>query len=157
MGSRVSMKKFIHQSTRVNSEIFMAYQMFTKKEKIELWLCDEATVADDHYELQMNDEKFSFNNRGSRILSKNRDEKIVIEWHDEGVSEVEINFMQCSSRTKFCTEIHVLHKGLSTVEQQQFYQQFWQEALDTLRYYYNKDWVITDRDLTLTKLTGRSW
>lgn len=151
------MEKFIHQSTRVNSEIFMAFQMFTKKEKIELWLCDEASVEDNKFEIQMNHEEFTFNNKGSSIQSIERDKKIVLAWQDEEASIVEINFMQCTSRTKFCTEIHVVHRNIENEEKKQFYKQFWQEALDALRYYYNKDWVITDRELTLTKLTGRSW
>lgn len=152
------MSKFVHQSTRVHCNLLQAFQMFTNEEKLETWLCNEAKIHDRNIKIIINAENLTINTKGSQITEEIVEKKLVIHWIEENRnidSKVEINFMQCAKRTIHCVEIHLLHKDLPE-EMIDFYNIFWKNALDTLRYYYNNDWVIKDGDLTLTKLTGRS-
>jgi len=152
------MSKFVHRSTRLHCNLLQSYQMFTQEEKLKKWLCDEAFTNENGFEIIINAENLKIQTKGSRVLEKKNEEKLVIHWIEEDKdidSIVEINFMQCAKRTIHCVEIHILHKNLPD-ELIDFYNNFWEKALDTLRYYYNSDWVIQDGDLTLTKLTGRS-
>ncbi|WP_240839389.1 SRPBCC domain-containing protein [Acidaminobacter sp. JC074] len=67
-------------------------------------------------------------------------------------SSVEFNFMPCTSKTEYCTEIHLIHRN--TGEDQDIMSRFWDEKLDKLRKHFNNDWVIEDRDLVLSVLKG---
>jgi len=132
--------------------------MFTNEEKLKKWLCDEALIEKEDFEIIIDDENIGIDTTGSQITEKIIEKKLVIHWveKDKAIdSIVEINFMQCAKRTVHCVEIHLLHKNLPE-ELINFYNIFWKSAFDTLRYYYNSDWIIQDGDLTLTKLTGRS-
>jgi hypothetical protein len=152
------MSKFVHQSTRIHCNLLQAYQMFITDEKLEKWLCDKADTYENNYNITIKTEKLVIDTQGSQIKERIKEKKLVIHWVEEKKnveSTVEINFMQCAKRTIHCVEIHLLHKDVPE-EMIDFYNIFWQNALDTLRYYYNNDWVIQDGDLTLTKLTGRS-
>ena len=66
--------------------------------------------------------------------------------------------MQGTSKTEYCTEIHILHKGLKDNEEgmnaKKFFEVFWEEKLNIIRKYFNGDWVIEDRDLVLSVLKG---
>lgn len=152
------MSKFVHQSTRLHCNLLQAYQMFLKEEELEKWLCNEATVYEENFQITIKAENLVIDTKGSQITEEVKEKKLIIHWIEEtkGIdSTVEVNFMQCAKRTIHCVEIHLLHKNLPA-EMLDFYNIFWKNALDTLRYYYNNDWVIQDGDLTLTKLTGRS-
>ncbi len=152
------MSNFVHQSTRLHCNLLQSYQMFTNEEKLKKWLCDEALIENEDFEIIIDDKNIAIDTTGSQITEKIIEKKLVIHWieKDKAVdSIVEINFMQCAKRTVHCVEIHLLHKNLPD-ELINFYNIFWKNALDTLRYYYNSDWIIQDGDLTLTKLTGRS-
>lgn len=151
------MPKFIHHQTRVNETIYNTFRMFTQEDKLVQWFCDQADLKAEKFEIVISTEEFDLRTHESIILSMKKDEKIVLRWKDsitESISEVEITFMQCSSKTRYCTEVHVIHKDLSD-NHFEFYENFWKNALDALRYYYNYDWVIEDKDLTRTKLTGK--
>jgi len=152
------MSKFVHQSTRLHCNLLQGYQMFTDEEKIKIWLCDMANSQNDKFDLVIDSDDFNIDTTGSEIIEEKIEKRLVIHWVevDKSIdSIVEINFMNAAKRTIHCVEIHVLHKNLPN-ELIDFYTIFWKNALDTLRYYYNSDWVIQDGDLTLTKLTGRS-
>lgn len=152
------MSKFVHQSTRLHCNLLQAYQMFVDEKKLEIWLCDAANIYEENFQVTIKAENLVIDTKGSQITEEVKEKKLIIHWIEEtkGIdSTVEINFMQCAKRTIHCVEIHLLHKDLPE-EMMDFYNIFWKNALDTLRYYYNNDWVIQDGDLTLTKLTGRS-
>lgn len=152
------MSRFIHQSTRLHCNLLQAYEMFINDEKLEKWLCDEASIYEKKFNIIIKTENIVIDTKGSQITEQIKEKKLVIHWVEEKKnieSTVEINFMQCAKRTVHCVEIHLLHKDLPE-DMIDFYNIFWKNALDTLRYYYNNDWVIQDGDLTLTKLTGRS-
>lgn len=152
------MSKFVHQSTRLHCNLLQAYQMFVDEKKLEIWLCDDANIYEENFQITIKAENLVIDSKGSQITEEVKEKKLIVHWIEEtkGIdSTVEINFMQCAKRTIHCVEIHLLHKDLPE-EMMDFYNIFWKNALDTLRYYYNNDWVIQDGDLTLTKLTGRS-
>lgn len=152
------MSKFVHQSTRLHCNLLQAYQMFIDEKKLEIWLCDVANIYEENFQITVKAENLVIDTKGSQITEEVKEKKLIIHWLEEtkGIdSIVEINFMQCAKRTIHCVEIHLLHKNLPE-DMIDFYNIFWKNALDTLRYYYNNDWVIQDGDLTLTKLTGRS-
>jgi hypothetical protein len=152
------MSKFVHQSTRLHCNLLQAYQMFIDEKKLEVWLCDAVNIYEGNFHISIKDETLVIDTKGSQIIEEVKEKQLIIHWIEEtkGIdSIVEINFMQCAKRTIHCVEIHLLHKDLPE-EMIDFYNIFWKNALDTLRYYYNNDWVIQDGDLTLTKLTGRS-
>ena len=152
------MSKFVHQSTRLHCNLLQAYQMLVDEKKLEIWLCDDANIYEENFQITIKAENLVIDSKGSQITEEVKEKKLIVHWIEEtkGIdSTVEINFMQCAKRTIHCVEIHLLHKDLPE-EMMDFYNIFWKNALDTLRYYYNNDWVIQDGDLTLTKLTGRS-
>lgn len=151
------MSKFIHKSVRLHCNLRQAYEMFLSEEKLKEWLCDESSLNSDAFSIVINLEHSTIDTKGSRIKEKVPEKKIVIQWIEKLnaiESEVEINFMNCSKRAVHCVEIHLLHKNLEAAEEK--YVKLWEEALETLRYKFNDDWVIQDGDLTLTQLTGRS-
>jgi len=152
------MSKFVHQSTRLHCNLLQAYQMLVDEKKLEIWLCDDANIYEENFQITIKAENLVIDSKGSQITEEVKEKKLIVHWIEEtkGIdSTVEMNFMQCAKRTIHCVEIHLLHKDLPE-EMMDFYNIFWKNALDTLRYYYNNDWVIQDGDLTLTKLTGRS-
>lgn len=152
------MEKFVHQSTRLYCDLLQAYRMFTIEEKMKKWLSDDISINGKNIKIVIDHNQLNINTKGSKILSKETEKKVVINWKEESKnidSILEINFMNCSPRAVNCVEIHLLHKDLDA-EYIEYYNKFWKKALDLLRYSFNKEWVIQDGDLTLTKLTGRS-
>lgn len=152
------MSKFVHQSTRLHCNLLQSYQMFINEEKVKSWFCDKVNLENNSFDVIIDSENLSIDTTGSMITEEKSEKRLVIHWVEKEKnvdSTVEINFMNCSKRTIHCVEIHLLHKDLPE-ELINYYNVFWKNALDTLRYYYNNDWVIQDGDLTLTKLTGRS-
>ncbi len=152
------MEKFVHKSVRLYCNLLEAYRMFTIEEKLKLWLSKNILIDEENFKIEINHNSFELNTLGSKITRKEYEKKIVINWIEKEKSinsEVEINFMTCSQRAVNCVEIHVIHRNLNK-KYMNFYNVFWKESLDSLRYYFNKDWIIHDGDLTLTKITGRS-
>lgn len=151
------MSKFIHKSVRLHCNLRQAYEMFIDEEKLKGWLCDEAELNNNAFSISIDLINSKINTEGSRVKENIPEEKIVIHWIEKNQqidSELEINFMTCSKRAVHCVEIHLLHKNLGLADKK--YTILWEEALETLRYMFNGDWVIQDGDLTLTRLTGRS-
>ncbi len=101
-------------------------------------------------------------NSSATILEKSFEKKIRFDFklptkYKDGFhnSTVEINFMMAASKTEYCTEIHVLHKGLlDNIETKEFFSEFWKEKLEILRKNYNGDWIIEDKDMVLSVLKG---
>jgi hypothetical protein len=132
--------------------------MFTIQDKLKLWLSENCLINNELFEIKIEYNDLAVDTTNSKIIEKKYEQKIIINWIEKEKninSIVEINFMTCSQRAVNCVEIHVIHRGLEE-KHFEFYNSFWKEALDSLRYYFNKKWIISDGDLTLTKLTGRS-
>ncbi len=128
--------KFIHKSVRLNTFIEDSIRYFTLETKMKKWL-DDVYIDDTTY-------KISDKIVGS--IEEISDHRVVIKL-EEGF--LTINFMQCTYKTEYCTEIHIIHeiddKDMSL---------FWDMKLDDLRRIFNKDWIIQDEELTLSILTG---
>lgn len=151
------MIKFIHKSTRLSCNLLEAYRMFTIQDKVKLWLSETCFINKEKFEIKIEYNNLFIDTAKSRIIENEYEKRLTINWIEKSKnidSIVEINFMTCSQRAVNCVELHIIHKGLNE-ENFLFYDNFWKEALESLRYYYNKDWIIQNGDLTLTKLTGR--
>jgi len=152
------LKKFIHQSTRLNASIYKSFNSFTKSQKLNIWLCDISDLDNEKYEFKIKNKDLHIDTLGSKIIEKKVNRKLeinLIEKNKKVDSIVEINFMKCAPLTDYCTEIHLLHKKLDEKDRH-FFNRFWKNALDTLRYFYNEEWIIQDKDLNRSKLTGRN-
>ena len=147
---------FIHKFTRLNCDLTMAYRYFVVNKLANLWLGGEC-------EIDLKKKKFDFktgdrNHYSSSVVDFNREEILVIRLADDSSDKdmtIEVNFMKCSSRTEFCTEIHLVHKGFDIKDEDyKYYENHWGLALDKLREIHNKDWIISDNDLSLGILQG---
>lgn len=147
---------FIHKSTRLNCDLTMAYRHFVVDKLANNWLGDNC-------ELSLKSKTFDFtseerNHMGTTVEDFNREEILIIKLADDKCDKdmkVEITFMKCSSRTEFCSEIHIVHKGFELKDDDYtYYSKYWDESLDKLRKIHNRDWVITDGDLSLGILQG---
>lgn len=161
------MNKFIHQSVRLNASITQAMRYFLIEEEVSKWLgevkCIENKVGGTyHINLTYGNEAWESK---TKILEKEFDKIIKFNFDVPdrfkqafADSLVEVNFMLGTSETEYCTEIHVLHKGLKDdelcIEAKNFFNEFWKGKLNILRKQFNGDWVIEDRDLVLSVLKG---
>lgn len=159
------MSKFIHQSVRLNTNISRAMRSFLIGSEAGKWLGEVKLIENKiggiyHVVLTYGNETWVSK---TKILEKEFDRSIKFELDlpeslETGFesSLVEISFMQGASKTEYCTEIHVLHKGLKDnemgVKSKEFFDDFWKEKLNCLRVIFNGNWVIEDRDLVLSVL-----
>lgn len=162
------MENFIHKSVRLSCDINRAMRMFLVETNVRKWL-DGASVehkigGNFMFDIQLSDEVISLSQ--GTIISKEFEKliKIKIRVPDkmrtafiEEYSVIEFNFMQGTSRTEFCTEIHLLHRGLNPESSGDYIgelETFWANKMEKLRYLMNGDWVIEDRDLNRSFLMG---
>lgn len=151
---------FIHKSVRLNCDLTMAYRYFVVDKLLAKWISESAEVdlKKSIYDIKCSDIDFT----GSKVKDFNREEILFIELNSNRFGEnskpktLEINFMKCTSKTEFCSEIHLVHKGFEDKndEDYMFYDKFWSESFEKLRFLHNKDWFISDKDLTLGILQG---
>lgn len=149
--------KFIHKKVRLNASITQAMRFFLIEKEVMKWLgnaqIDNKNGGIYHLELQHHDKKWSSH---TTILEKSFERLIkfdMITPEAQISGPVEVNFMPCTSKTEYCTEIHLIHRNVPDQEQN-IMDEFWSEKLDNLRVYFNKDWHIEDRDLVLSVLKG---
>lgn len=147
---------FIHKKVRLNASITQAMRFFLIDREVSKWL-GQATIDNKvggRYALTLSydDKKWTSE---TTILEKDFERLIKFDMITPGSESalVEINFMPCTSKTEYCTEIHLIHRNVPENEQN-YMSAFWDEKLDILRQYFNKDWVIEDRDLVLSVLKG---
>ena len=159
------MSKFIHQSVRLNTSITQAMRCFLIENEVSKWLGKVNSIENKvggtyHIDLTYGNETWESK---TKILEKEFEKIIKLNFNVPDRfkqaftdSLVEINFMLGTSDTEYCTEIHVLHKGLKddelSVEAKNFFNEFWKDKLNILREQYNGDWVIEDKDLVLSVL-----
>lgn len=147
---------FIHKYTRLNCDLTMAYRYFVVDKLANNWLGSECEI-----DLKAKIYDFKSNARshvGTSIEEFNREEVLVLSLKDDistKCMKVEIKFMKCASRTEYCTEVHLMHHGFETKDEDYlYYLKFWEESFDLLRKIHNRDWVISDGDLSLGILMG---
>lgn len=147
---------FIHKQTRLNCDLTMAYRYFVVDKLANNWLGSEC-------EIDLKKNRYNFkskerNHYSSEILDFNREEILILNLKDDKCNKdmrLEITFMKCSSRTEFCSEIHIVHKDFDEKDDDyRYYKNYWEEVLEKLRKIHNRDWVISDGDLSLGILQG---
>lgn len=150
---------FIHLSVRLNTSITQSMRSFLIEKEVEKWLGTNVSIENKvggSYNIKVVFENVEFESK-SIILNKEFEKLIKLEFDipkeymiENKKSIVDINFMQCAEETEYCTEIHILHKGVEN----EFFKRFWNQKLNILRKKYNGDWVIEDRELNLSMLKG---
>jgi hypothetical protein len=82
-----------------------------------------------------------------------------VEWvlPDEAL-RLTFNMMKCTSKTEYCTEVHLIVATLDGTALSDDVEKAWKakaaQLIEQLRAHYNKDWVILDADLSLSQLRG---
>lgn len=150
------MGKFVHQQTRLYTDLRRAYNYFYKESEMKKWLDENAVIEAKDSQTA----KFKISTAealldvGCEYLDCERERIINFKWTDSyGDSTVEINFMNCRYDRSYCSEIHVVHKNFDDDEERQhLYNDMWRDNLEKLRELVNKDWIIEDRDLALNIL-----
>lgn len=150
--------KFIHQKVRINASITQAMRFFLIEKEMNKWFTEKAVVESKkgglyHLDLSFNEKTW----QSHTILLKKDFERMIkfdmITPEAFQSGPVEVNFMPCTSKTEYCTEIHLVHKNIPQDEQNEM-NDFWATKLGKLRQIFNGDWVIEDRDLILSVLKG---
>jgi len=152
------MKSFIHKKVRLNASITQAMRFFLIEKENMKWLSEVAVIENKvkgKYSLNLSHQGLNWKSETS-ILQKDFEKLIKFDMITPEAFQsgpVEVNFMPCTTDTEYCTEIHIIHRGVPE-EEQNFMSKFWDEKLNLLREYFNKDWIIEDRDLVLSVLKG---
>jgi len=147
---------FIHKKVRLNASITQSMRFFLIDKEVAKWLGDSTIDSKKGGRFMLNLEFEDKTWVSDTILLEKVFERLIkfdmITAEANLPSSVEINFMPCTSKTEYCTEIHLVHRN--TKDEQAFMSRFWDEKLDKLRKYFNNDWIIEDRDLVLSDLKG---
>jgi len=153
------MIRFLHEGTRLYTHTTRAYRMFTQEKEMKKWHDEPFEMSFSEggiFEIKgmVNDQLIV--SKGTRFKSYEREVLIKFDWKDnfcfkDHIAEVEVRIMSATSETEYCTEIHVMHKGLDALSEEQvsIYKVFWKDTLERMRRSVNGDWVITDSELTL--------
>ncbi|GAB6107002.1 hypothetical protein [Fusibacter bizertensis] len=129
---------FLRFQTRINTDIYGAFRMLTKVEKISKWTQVSAEYMESTPYTQ-------------------------VVWQFKDAPSYEFNLMKCAAKTEYCTEIHLIIKLNSEFisneneTKDDFIALESAKAialLESLRKHFNKDWIIQDRDLTAGILRG---
>jgi uncharacterized protein YndB with AHSA1/START domain len=153
------MIRFIHEGTRLYTHTTRAYRLFTQAKEIEKWHKEAYEIEFAQggvFEISGMGNGQVIRSRGTTFASYEREALINLEWQDdfcfkETSTQVEVRIMSATSETEYCTEIHVLHKGLDALSDDEaaIYKAFWKDVLERMRRSVNGDWVISDSELTL--------
>ncbi len=148
---------FIHEKIRINASITQAMRFFLIEKEVSKWL-GEATIENKEtgqYKLNLTFDDVNWTS-DTTILKKSFERLIKFDMITPGAllsGPVEVNFMPCTSKTEYCTEIHLIHRNVPDNEQEMM-SNFWHHKLNHLRKRFNGDWIIEDRDLVLSVLKG---
>lgn len=158
------MSRFLHTSIRLNCDLRKAYRLFTVNAELEKWFAKElvGNISENQSisgYFPEYDQKFE-NLKFESVISKETIQfRFPVQLTDQvSISDtqeftVEIKFMQCTSETEYCTEIHLMQHGFKdsdeSTEIRNIYLEFWKKKLENLRQMVNDNWVIQDSELTL--------
>lgn len=153
------MKKFIHTSVRLNTDLGRATGFFTHPGQLSRWLCDHAEEAVDNSGLMLAGIKTPEDFWHWDFEEIQREKKVTVAFNDIFSTEeslsftLEIQLMKCTSTTEYCSEIHLMQHGFEDSETgddlRRTYEGLWTEKLEKLRALVNGKWIIEDRDLSL--------
>ena len=154
---------FVHKSTRLSCDQNRAFRFLTRPEMFEKWSGAALSTGGkpgSPYAVGASStlgiEAFE-----GEILEWVGREKLVVSFEENGAPYLaEFQLMPCRSDTEFCTEIHVIVRKPGDVMPELVYKRFeryFSILLEALRQYQNKDWVIEDKDLSMSWLRGNSF
>ena len=152
------MDRFLHVSQRLYTDLGRTTRFFLQPQQLSRWLCQAASVSEDGKGLILTaplpDLVWEW-----QLLTVKREEYLeaaVTDFLTDNSTrrfQVEVCLMKCTSKTEYCSEIHLIQRGFGETEDESAlrgrYLAFWQEKLEALRQHVNGKWVIEDRDLTL--------
>lgn len=148
---------FIHHQVRLNASMTQSMRFFLIEKEIEKWFGSVVTIENKkngRYHLNFTYQEVNWTS-DSIILEKDFERRLKFDMITPEAfrTEVELFFMPCTHKTEYCTEIHLVHKNVPENEHD-FILGFWHEKFNNIRTYFNKDWIIEDRDLVLSVLKG---
>lgn len=153
------MIRFLHEGTRLYTHTTRAYKIFTNEKELLKWHKGtfEIDFSDNgSFEISGEGADRTIKSVGTVFGSFEREALINLVWRDDycfanEATDVEIRIMSATSETEYCTEIHVLHKNLSHLSEEETnnYKIFWKGILEDIRKSVNGDWIIKDSELTL--------
>lgn len=153
------MADFIRESTRLYSDLGGAFRKFTVEKEAKKWMGDNVFVdLKDRISFVRLVEGYKFIISWP-IQSFEREKNLKVNWNSGKLKgDVDILFMNCKQSTEYCTEVQVMHRGVSSLsdEELRVYKAFWKDYLESIRALCNKDWIIEDKDLSSSILTNRS-
>jgi uncharacterized protein YndB with AHSA1/START domain len=153
------MARFLHEGTRLYTHTTRAYKLFTNEKEMSKWHEEDFTINFSEggiFEIQGTGNGRVIKSLGTVYKSYERESVIELDWQDyfcfdQARSPVEIRIMTATSETEYCTEIHVVHRNLDHLNEEQLtiYKSFWKGILGSIHKVVNRDWVISDAELTL--------
>lgn len=153
------MNRFVHTAVRLNTDLGRATRFFTQPDQLIRWLCSGVEVSEDKKAFSLTGIDESEGAWLWRFEAIEREKNIVCVCSDylgeapDRWFPVEIKLMKCTSRTEYCSEIHILQQGFEDTEAEDQlrdrYLAFWRAKLEALRFAVNGKWIIEDKDLTL--------
>lgn len=125
---------FLRKSVRLNTDVYGAFRYLTKATYIEKWWHEMPDkIEGEPYE------------HVTWMLESSEGSWIKMEFH----------IMRCAVKTEYCTEVNlVIPFDKDTEKSSEAYveiQRFGTHVLEMLRVHFNKKWVITDKDLSLSE------
>lgn len=136
------MKQFIRVDVRLYTDLNRAHRHLYRPELLTTWNQEAPHEGE-----------VVFGGWIHRLETNEREKRLVFRRMEDG-AEVEVLTMPCTSRTEYCTHVHlVLHREM-TGEEAERERTFYAEILEELRRKINGDWVIKDADLSLSILRG---
>ena len=159
--------QFLHKSTRLSCDLGRAFRFLTAPAMIEKWagsIPDITLKKGGEYTLNMNLEAqgMELDTTGSSIIEYEREKTLKVQWrdslHPNETYDMSIRFMQCRSDTEYCSELHLMFKNCTRAlneEEAAVYESVFVTLFEMLRQYQNKDWIIEDKDLSMSWLRGK--
>lgn len=153
------MADFIRESTRLYTDLGGAFRKFTVEKEAKKWMGDKVYVdLSDRISFERTVKGYKFIISWP-IVNFEREQNLKLNWNSASLKgEVDILFMNCKQSTEYCTEIQVMHRGVSELSSVELdvYKTFWKAYLESIRELCNKDWIIEDKDLSSSILSNRS-
>jgi hypothetical protein len=126
---------FIRRKTRLNTDVINALRMLSSEQRIQKWTVNIPTYID-----LVNDNQVLWR------FDDSDHQNLVFEFH----------LMQCTQKTEYCTEIHLLIKtGDSIGSPDESSIEKGEKILEDIRFKFNQSWIIEDKDLNSSLLKTR--
>ena len=145
------MSKIISRTVELNCTRQKAFEMFTKNQLLEKWLCDRAdveVVVGGRYELFWNPPPENAGTVGCGITAMEKDKFLAFNWKGPNMFDSFMNRIDplthvvvffSAKRDGACTDVHLIHSGWGTSQEwdeaREWFEKAWGGALQTLQKY----------------------